>query len=119
MAVVSEGARPLLTRSPRDRRRKLVNGLMESLASFASLLAVAVLVLVVGSVLVKGISAINIDFLTHNPVPFGQKGGGIAPRGPAAWYPPRYSTLAIPDMATIPPYSASRKNANFRPEYSV
>jgi phosphate transport system permease protein len=51
---------------------------MEALATFASVLAVAVLALVVGSVLVKGIGAINLDFLTHNPVPFGQTGGGIA-----------------------------------------
>lgn len=78
MAVVSQSARPLLTRSPRDRRRKLVNRAMEALATFASVLAVAVLALVVGSVLVKGIGAINLDFLTHNPVPFGQTGGGIA-----------------------------------------
>ena len=35
------------------------------------------------------------------------------------WYPPRKSTAATPESATMPPYSASRKNANFRPVYSV
>jgi len=32
----------------------------------------------VGSVLVKGISALNLDLLTKDPAPFGQTGGGIA-----------------------------------------
>jgi phosphate transport system permease protein len=51
---------------------------MEAIATLATALAVAVLGIVVGSVVVKGIGAINVDFLTHNPVPFGQSGGGIA-----------------------------------------
>jgi hypothetical protein len=38
---------------------------------------------------------------------------------PSGWNPPRYSTAAIADITTIPPYSASRKNANFSPVYSV
>ncbi len=78
MAVVNAPAPSLLTHGPRDRRRKLVNRLMEALATLASLLAVAVLVIVVGSVLGKGIGALNLNFLIHNPVPFGQTGGGIA-----------------------------------------
>jgi phosphate transport system permease protein len=78
MGAVSETASQLLVTGPRDRRRKLVNRGMEGVATLASLLAVAVLALVVGSVVVKGVGAINIDFLTHNPVPFGQTGGGIA-----------------------------------------
>lgn len=78
MGAVSEGASRLLVSGPRDRRRKLVNRGMEGIATLASLLAVAVLALVVGSVIVKGSGAINLDFLTHDPVPFGQTGGGIA-----------------------------------------
>jgi phosphate transport system permease protein len=48
------------------------------IASVAAMLAVAVLVLVIGSVVVKGIGAINFAFITQNPAPFGQTGGGIA-----------------------------------------
>jgi phosphate transport system permease protein len=68
----------LLTGTPGERRRRFVNGLMTLLARLAAWLAVAVLAIVVGSVFVKGIGALNLDFLTKNPVPFGQTGGGIA-----------------------------------------
>jgi len=78
VGAVSESASTLLVTGPRDRRRKLLNRAMEAVATLASLLAVAVLALVVGSVVVKGSGAINLDFLTHDPVPFGQTGGGIA-----------------------------------------
>jgi phosphate transport system permease protein len=68
----------LLAPAPGARRRKAVNRGMEVLCTIAALLAVAVLLLVVISVLIKGAPAINLDFLTKNPVPFGQTGGGIA-----------------------------------------
>jgi len=70
--------RALLAPGPADRRRKAVNRLMELLATLAALVAVAVLAIVVISVFVKGVGAINIDFLTKEPAPFGQTGGGIA-----------------------------------------
>jgi len=69
---------PLLAPNPGLRRRKLVNGAMEGTATLAALIAVAVLALVILSVLVKGISAINLDFFVKGPAPFGQSGGGIA-----------------------------------------
>jgi phosphate transport system permease protein len=56
----------------------VVNKAMEVVASVAALLAVAVLLLVIGSVVIKGIGAINFSFITQNPAPFGQPGGGIA-----------------------------------------
>lgn len=62
----------------RLRRRRLVNRLMELIASLAALVAVAVLAVVIVSVLVKGIGAINLDFFIHSAAPFGQSGGGIA-----------------------------------------
>lgn len=62
----------------RLRRRRALNRAVEGLSTFAALLSVAVLALVVGSVLVKGASAINIDFFVKGPAPFGQAGGGIA-----------------------------------------
>lgn len=78
MSAVTPDAVALFATRPRDRRRRLVNRAMESVATLAALLAVGVLALVIGSVVVKGIGAINLTFLTHDPVPFGQTGGGIA-----------------------------------------
>lgn len=72
------GQHPLLLRDRRLRRRKLVNRGMEATATLAALIAVAVLALVIVSVLVKGVSAINVDFFIKDPAPFGQSGGGIA-----------------------------------------
>src|SRR6476620_714952 len=37
----------------------------------------------------------------------------------SGWYPPSYSTEATADITTMPPYSDSRKKANFSPVYSV
>ncbi len=71
-------ARVLLAPGPADRRRKAVNRVMELLATLAAFVAVAVLAIVVASVFIKGAGAINIDFLTKEPAPFGQTGGGIA-----------------------------------------
>jgi phosphate transport system permease protein len=63
----------------RTRRRKLVSRLAETTATLAALAAVGVLVLLVGSVFVKGYRALDIDFFTKGPAIFGQAGGGIAP----------------------------------------
>lgn len=67
-----------LTATGRVRRRKLLNRLMEALATLASALAVAVLVVVVVSVFLKGLPALNLDFLTQVQAPFGEPGGGIS-----------------------------------------
>ena len=62
----------------RARRRKLANRVAEVVATGAALLAVAVLALVVGSVFLRGVGALNLDFLTKTPATFGESGGGIA-----------------------------------------
>lgn len=61
------------------RRRKIANRSMEAVSTLASMLAVAVLALIIITIVAKGASAISIDFLTKNPAPFGLPGGGIAP----------------------------------------
>jgi len=53
-----------LFRTERMRRRRIVNAVVEGAATVAALLAVAVLVIVVGSVVSKGWRAINVDFFT-------------------------------------------------------
>jgi phosphate transport system permease protein len=62
----------------RLRRRRIVNRIMEFLGTLAALLAVAVLVIVVGSVVRKGAPALSWHFLTSEPNLFGGPGGGIA-----------------------------------------
>ena len=71
--------RQLLRPSGNLRLRRLVNRLMESLATVAALLAVAVLAVVVVSVARRGAGALSLDFFTKSPAVFGQAGGGIAP----------------------------------------
>jgi phosphate transport system permease protein len=70
--------RGLLGPAPGATRRKAVNRTVEAVCTVATAFAVGVLLLVVISVLIKGIPAINLDFFTKNPAPFGQTGGGIA-----------------------------------------
>jgi phosphate transport system permease protein len=69
---------PLFSATGNLRRRRLVNRVVEVTATVAALLAVAVLLIVVASVVRKGIGAINIDFLTKSTPLFGTAGGGIA-----------------------------------------
>src|SRR5438874_11484425 len=60
------------------RRRKRKNRAAEAAAVLASALAVAVLGLVVVSVLVKALPALNLDLFTKTAASFGESGGGIA-----------------------------------------
>jgi phosphate transport system permease protein len=62
----------------RYRRRRLVNRMMEAIATIAALVAVAVLAIVVVSVASRGAGALSWDFLTKPQALFGQPGGGIA-----------------------------------------
>src|SRR5689334_2141852 len=62
----------------RLQRRKRKNRAMELLALLASALAVGVLGLVVVSVLVKALPALNLDLFIKNQALFGQPGGGLA-----------------------------------------
>jgi phosphate transport system permease protein len=76
--MTTDAARFSLTSSRRTRRRKLVNRLMEVVATLASLAAVAVLGLVVASVAVRGAKALDWNFFTKTAATFGQTGGGVA-----------------------------------------
>jgi phosphate transport system permease protein len=69
-----------LTSEHRGRRR-VVNWIMEGLATLAALAAVALLVIVVGSIAKRGIGAIDLDFFTKTPsflAGFGEEPSGIA-----------------------------------------
>ena len=62
----------------RYRRRRIMNRLMEVLATVAAALAVGVLAIVVISVASRGAGALSWNFLTKPQALFGQPGGGIA-----------------------------------------
>jgi phosphate transport system permease protein len=63
----------------RARRRRVVNRLVEWLATLAALGAVAMLAIVVWSVAKRGAGVLSWGFLTKDLPLFGQPGGGIAP----------------------------------------
>jgi phosphate transport system permease protein len=63
----------------RSRRRLLVNRLAEGGATFAAVIAVAALAVVIWSVGSRGIGSLNWAFFTQGPAVFGEAGGGVAP----------------------------------------
>ena len=75
MSAVSEPGQLLAT--GRVRRRKRFNRGVELVATLVSFGAVAILALMVGSVVVKALPALNWDLFTHNQATFGESGGGI------------------------------------------
>jgi phosphate transport system permease protein len=60
-------------------RRKIASGVVLTLLMLGTLLAVALLVTILGYVIFRGVPALNIDFFTQRPLPFGEVGGGVAP----------------------------------------
>jgi phosphate transport system permease protein len=59
------------------RRRRLINRALEVTAWVAAVIAVATLAVVIGSVILKGVSSLSWQFLTTPTAPFGE-GGGIS-----------------------------------------
>jgi len=72
-----EGHALLLDRGNLKRRNR-VNRAVEVSSTVAALLAVAVLLIVVGSVLLKGAGALSLHFLTTPTALFNEAGGGIS-----------------------------------------
>ena len=68
----------LLTDRGNLKRRNRVNRIVEISSTIAALLAVAVLLIVVGSVLLKGLGALSLHFLTTPTGLFGDTSGGIS-----------------------------------------
>jgi phosphate transport system permease protein len=60
------------------KRRNRINRLVEASSTIAAMLAVAVLLIVIGSVISKGIGALSIHFLTTPMGLFGDTSGGIS-----------------------------------------
>jgi phosphate transport system permease protein len=59
-------------------RRYLVNHLVTGLAVLSTVLVIAPLVAILGYLIYKGASSLNLAFFTHIPAPVGEEGGGMA-----------------------------------------
>ncbi len=67
---------------PRHRvaaRRRASERIALTLLTLATLVGVLLLVTILGYVIVQGAPAINVDFFTQRPKPFGESGGGVQP----------------------------------------
>jgi phosphate transport system permease protein len=58
-------------------RRKWINGVMLGLSGAAAAIAILILALILGYTLFRGISYLNLDFLTQAAKPVGESGGGM------------------------------------------
>ena len=58
------------------RRRKIVSSLMTTLTAACAVIAIAILVLILSYIAIRGISSLNPQFLIDTPKPIGE-GGGI------------------------------------------
>jgi phosphate transport system permease protein len=64
--------------SARRIRRRLASGFMTGLVAVLAFTAVLALVLIVGHLIAKGASSLDLNFFVKSPVPAGQSGGGVA-----------------------------------------
>ncbi|MBS1241410.1 MAG: phosphate transporter, inner rane subunit PstA [Gemmatimonadetes bacterium] len=62
----------------RQRLRRLISGVMVAVMGLAVVAAVLPLLLILGTLVVKGAGAINLDFFIRMPAPVGESGGGVA-----------------------------------------
>ncbi len=59
------------------KKRKIINKLMCSLTFFCAFLTLVPLLTILGYVISKGITSVNLDFFIHLPKPVGEPGGGM------------------------------------------
>jgi phosphate transport system permease protein len=62
-----------------ELRRRLVDCVAAVLIGAAAVLGVAILFVILGYVAWRGAPAINLDFFTQRPLPYGEAGGGVLP----------------------------------------
>lgn len=60
-------------------RRRIVERAVVTSLGLATLVAVTLLLVIFAYVLVRGLPALNLDFFTERPKPFGEVGGGVQP----------------------------------------
>ena len=82
MSTAVTGAGPLPFAAARHRvstRRRAVERIVTTLLLIATVLSVALLVTILGYVIQRGLPALDLDFFTQRPKPFGETGGGVGP----------------------------------------
>ena len=62
-----------------EQKRYLVDGAMTGLIGFSAFVGVAILVIILFYVFFRGVPALNIEFFTQRPLPYGEVGGGVMP----------------------------------------
>ncbi len=67
------------TERARVRLRKVKAGFFYSLIVVATVFSVLILFIIISHIFVNGFGALNLDFFTQIPKPYGEEGGGIAP----------------------------------------
>ncbi len=72
-------ARSLHRAQPSELGRRIVDGIATTLIVGSAALGVAVLAVILGYVVVRGLPAWNIAFFTERPLPYGEVGGGVLP----------------------------------------
>src|SRR5262249_39318637 len=66
------------TRRVSPAMRRLANTAMSALSFLAALTVICPLLLVLGFLLYRGVTAVNVDLFLHLPKPVGEPGGGLA-----------------------------------------
>ncbi len=79
MAVLSPAIGTVPARHRVTARRRIGERIALGLLALATLIGVALLVTILGYVIVQGAPALNLDFFTQRPKPFGEEGGGVQP----------------------------------------
>ena len=69
---------PLKHSRANSLRRSVMDAFIVGLATIATLLVILPLVAILGYLLYKGASSLNLAFFTHIPAPVGEPGGGMA-----------------------------------------
>lgn len=78
-AAAAPAMRVELARGRVRTRRKIGDGVMAGLFTAAALVSAAILLVILGYVLVRGLPALSVAFFSERPRPFGAEGGGVAP----------------------------------------
>jgi phosphate transport system permease protein len=79
MSVQATSVRSLQSAAPSELRRRFVNSIATALIGAAAVTGVAVLLIILSYVAIRGFPALDFAFFTERPLPYGEVGGGVAP----------------------------------------
>ena len=77
--VAADGAADIFAPDRRYQARRFFSYAMAGLIGLCALAGVAILWLILGYLLMRGIPALNVAFFTQRPMPYGEPGGGVGP----------------------------------------